>query len=130
MASMQQDRIFVYGTLRRGGGADAFLAACRFLRAATVRGTLYDLGDYPALTLDGSDQVHGEIWSCTPETLMILDSYEGVAEGLFERLRVAVDDEQVWTYVAGHALRTALDPDRILRPACWQPPNRRWSEPL
>ncbi len=115
--------LFVYGTLRRGGVAGAMLDDCRFLRATTVPGTLYDLGGYPALTLSGTDDVQGELWRCPPETIRALDSYEGVAEGLFQRTTVPASAEEVQTYVAGPRLIPELAPERILSPACWNGPG-------
>jgi gamma-glutamylcyclotransferase (GGCT)/AIG2-like uncharacterized protein YtfP len=96
--------LFVYGSLCRGGEGADLLSDCEYVREASLRGTLYDLGDYPALTLDGTSLVHGELCRCPPETLPALDSYEGVSEGLFSRVAVEFPESPAWTYVAGPAL--------------------------
>ena len=92
---MDAERIFVYGTLQRGqlrehcwphkpvSVTEAFVLAC-----------LYDLGEYPAITV-GGDRVAGEVWtireSDAPETLAMLDQIEGYSgrpEDLYERCSV------------------------------------------
>jgi gamma-glutamylcyclotransferase (GGCT)/AIG2-like uncharacterized protein YtfP len=100
--------LFVYGTLLSGGGRDHLMAGCRRLGETTVAGRLFDLGAYPALVLGGADRVHGELWSCPPETLPLLDSYEAVEEGLFDRVRADCDTGPCWTYVAGPRLEGRL----------------------
>ncbi len=78
--------LFVYGTLTRDGPMAHLLGTCR-RGPATVRGRLWHLrAGYPALTLDGDDLVHGEwVEGVAPAVLAVLDTYEGVSEGLFRR---------------------------------------------
>jgi gamma-glutamylcyclotransferase (GGCT)/AIG2-like uncharacterized protein YtfP len=105
----RSERIFLYGTLRRGGGADHLLRGCTPLGPATVRGRLYDLGTYPALVLDPAGHpVHGEVWECPAQLVGELDRYEGTAVGLFERVEVAIRRKPCQVYVAGPALRPRL----------------------
>lgn len=112
--------LFVYGTLRAGGGAADLLAGCECLGAATVAGTLYNIDDaYPALVLAGSGRVAGELWRCPPETLPALDRYEGVAEGVFRRVGTRVGERACWAYVAGPKLARRLVPDRRLKSGSW-----------
>jgi gamma-glutamylcyclotransferase (GGCT)/AIG2-like uncharacterized protein YtfP len=109
MPELRSERLFVYGTLRHGGAAGTMLRGCRLLRAELVRGALYDLGEYPALVLGGAGSVRGEVWSCPPETLHDLDSYEQAGAGLFERVRIDLDDGPCWTYVAGPLITARLE---------------------
>ncbi len=82
----------------RGGTA-------RVIGRGTVRGILYDLGDYPGL-VDGSetDRVAGLLLELSDAgALALLDRYEGVEEGLYARRTVAVglDDggtSDAWVY--------------------------------
>lgn len=113
--------LFVYGTLRSGGGAAGLLRGCRLVGMGTVAGTLYDLGDYPALLLDGGGLVEGEVWSCPAEALDRLDEYEGVPDGLYLRVRVAVEGTECWTYAAGPRLRPMLTPERRILSGRWPP---------
>ncbi|MBI2498246.1 MAG: gamma-glutamylcyclotransferase [Opitutae bacterium] len=85
-------RVFVYGTLKRGGGNHSVLAGQQFLgEARTPPGfTLFSLGDYPGMVRapDDKDGVTGELWSVDAACLRRLDELEGVAEGLYERVGV------------------------------------------
>jgi gamma-glutamylcyclotransferase (GGCT)/AIG2-like uncharacterized protein YtfP len=79
--------LFVYGTLKRGGGNHHHLADQTFVGAArTVPGfRLVDLGGYPGITTAAADRngVAGEVWSVDPAALQRLDAFEGVREGLY-----------------------------------------------
>lgn len=112
--------LFVYGTLRGGGGAAHLLRGCERITVGKVRGSLYDLGAYPALVLDDAGEVEGEVWRCEDaEVLRALDDYEGVGEGLFRRVRVEVEEIVCWTYVAGPVLEPRLTP-------AWRVSSGRW----
>ncbi|MGQ0563059.1 MAG: gamma-glutamylcyclotransferase family protein [Gemmatimonadota bacterium] len=111
MALRTHFHLFAYGTLRANGGADSLLRDCERIGRGTVGGVLYDIdGEYPALVLYGSRPVAGDIWRCPNELLGSLDAYEGVNDGLFRRVGVAVDGIACWTYVAGPALAHQLTP--------------------
>lgn len=72
--------VFVYGTLRRGGDNDItrLAPAPRYLGPATLRGTLYHLGRYPGVRLDGDGVVQGEVYEVAPALERILDEIEEV----------------------------------------------------
>lgn len=72
--------VFVYGTLRRGGSNDINRLEPRpvWLGRATVRGTLFDLGDYPGLQLGDAGEVAGEIYTLPPGLEALLDDIEEV----------------------------------------------------
>ena len=112
--------LFAYGTLATPDASPAareLLAGCDRVGPATVRGTLYDLGDYPALLLSGEDAVAGTLWRCPVDRLPALDRYEGVAEGLFRRVGFRVRGVACWVYVAGPALGARLTGDARAQPA-------------
>ena len=106
-------RVFVYGTLKRGGSNHSFLAAQSFLGAVrTAPGyILYSLGDYPDMVrmADDTTGVVGELWAVDDAGLKQLDLLEGVAEGLYERvsLRLAPPfaDQPVETYLYLRSLK-------------------------
>ncbi len=87
-------RVFVYGTLKRGGENQSFLAGQEFLgNARTPPGfTLYSLGDYPGMVRSPEDKegVTGELWSVDADCLARLDELEGVNEGLYERVTITL----------------------------------------
>ncbi len=82
-------KLFIYGTLKRGGSNHAYLAGQKFLGPArTAPGyTLYSLGDYPGMVAHATDRdgVQGEVWSVDAHCLAQLDELEGLVEGLYRR---------------------------------------------
>ncbi|HSH06357.1 MAG TPA: gamma-glutamylcyclotransferase family protein [Burkholderiales bacterium] len=111
-------RLFVYGTLRKGAGHEMHRVLARAARRvgfATVRGALVDLGSYPGLVItdDDAGRVKGEVYALEPDgaeaALALLDAYEGCApsdppphEYRREPVRVTFDDGaecEAWTYV-------------------------------
>lgn len=99
---MSTHDLFVYGTLMRRSERGNLLGDLR-RRPARVLGALFDLpAGYPALT-SGQRTVFGELVEGVDDRLLdILDRYEGVDEGLYERrlVEVRVDTERrnAWTY--------------------------------
>jgi gamma-glutamylcyclotransferase (GGCT)/AIG2-like uncharacterized protein YtfP len=72
--------IFVYGTLRSDANPSNshLLGGTLLATQCTVRGTLYDFGQYPGIELDSAGgAVAGELWSVPKQQLKRLDSYEG-----------------------------------------------------
>lgn len=106
-----RSRIFLYGTLRRGGSRDVTVHydGAEFVASARLRGVLYHLGRYPGLRLDATaDWVRGELFDVGPAALAGLDDWEGVEAadpeaGEYRRVRAMarVDggaDEPCWVY--------------------------------
>lgn len=88
---MGKHLVFVYGTLRRGGGRGmpAAFPGAKFIADATVSGSLYDLGAYPGVALDGSDStVIGEVYEVDDELLDELDRFEATSN--YRRRRVEI----------------------------------------
>lgn len=108
--------LFAYGTLKSGDATEQLLHGCQRVGTGVVHGTLYDLGDYPALLLSGQDPVPGEIWRCPSERLPELDGYEGTDSGLFRRAAVEVGEYPCWVYVAGPRIGHLLVPEARLQP--------------
>jgi gamma-glutamylcyclotransferase (GGCT)/AIG2-like uncharacterized protein YtfP len=105
--------VFVYGTLMQGGfwhgpAAQAGIAA---ITPAQATGTLFDLGDYPALTLGEPKPIQGEIltFQDIAKALPVLDEIEdaapdGAASGMYRRTIMTVTDRagqtrRAWAYV-------------------------------
>ena len=86
--------IFVYGTLKRGGSNHHYLAGQQFLgKARTPPGyRLYELRGYPGMIEkpDDQDGVTGEVWSIDEKCLAQLDLLEGLVEGLYRRVPLAL----------------------------------------
>lgn len=117
------ERVFVYGTLASGGAQAALLGPGRRV-PARVRGALYELpAGYPALVLAGDALVHGELVEVEdPRRLALADRYEGVDEGLYQRVRVDVwvglRAEPAWAWVM--APERARE-GRLLPSGRWRP---------
>jgi gamma-glutamylaminecyclotransferase len=100
-------RVFVYGTLKRGGDNHHYIAYQQFLgEARTSPGyTLYSLGDYPGMVRAAQDTagVTGELWAVDDSCLQQLDFLEGVNQGLYERVPIKLaaptDEQPVETYL-------------------------------
>ena len=96
--------LFVYGTLMEAEAQAGLLAGMRRV-PARVQGRLFRMpAGYPALVLGPEAWVHGELVDLTePRRLPILDTYEGVEEGLYERVQVPVwiglRTLDAWTWV-------------------------------
>ncbi len=82
-------RVFVYGTLKRGGTNHPLLAKQTFEgEAVSAPGfRMYELDGYPGLVRDETDHdgVTGEVWTVDSACLARLDELEGTAEGLYLR---------------------------------------------
>jgi len=89
-------KLFVYGTLRKGGDFAQYLPDGREIKLCQLEGVrMYDLGYYPGCTITGKkeDVVVGEVnifddilfqeeWE---NLLARMDKIEGVVNGLFDR---------------------------------------------
>ncbi len=112
--------LFVYGTLlSEDTGATSRAQRARLGRealvcgAATVEGSLYDLGRYPGLVVGtlAAGKVHGEVLELVraAHTLAWLDVYEGIVPGEhphteYERRRLTAllttgETVEAWVYV-------------------------------
>jgi gamma-glutamylcyclotransferase (GGCT)/AIG2-like uncharacterized protein YtfP len=110
-------RVFVYGTLRRGGSNAHRMAGAKFLGSGAVRGRLYRVSWYPGVVLDaaGDGSVRGDLWEIPAEILPALDAFEGVPPGETEgaeyrRVRVIVEasasegparEAWMWEWIGG-----------------------------
>ena len=85
-------RIFVYGSLKRGHRLHHCLSSQRFLGNAMTLPNykLFDCGSYPGLVHSTGDgkEVHGELYFVNPRARCVLDDVEGVAEGLYSLQRI------------------------------------------
>ena len=61
------DLLFVYGTLRQEGRLHHYLNNCEFITKGTISGTMYDLGGFPAITLEGDKTIYGEVYRLDTE---------------------------------------------------------------
>jgi gamma-glutamylcyclotransferase (GGCT)/AIG2-like uncharacterized protein YtfP len=100
---MIQHFVFVYGTLRRGGPGEmsSRFPAAKFIAAAQVAGSLYDLGAYPGLVLNESNSsVLGEVYEVDDKTLNRLDEFEAGSHYRRQQVAVSIGTHRrvCWTY--------------------------------
>ena len=84
-------RVFVYGTLRRGGAQGSRMQGGQWLGAGRVRGELFRAAWYPGVVLrEDGGFVQGEVFAVDDDLLDKLDEYEG---GEYRRVRVTVEGD-------------------------------------
>lgn len=89
MSEERGEKVFVYGTLRRGGSNDFRMARARFVATGMVRGRLYRIDWYPGFVADESaGLVTGEIFLVDADILVALDEFEGSG---YRRVKIAID---------------------------------------
>lgn len=102
--------VFLYGGLMRGFETHESLnldTMTDFLGGASCRGTLYDLGEYPGMTLEGNGRVLGELYRPrNDEAIPLMDRHEDYhpesrqGSTYVRRLEEMVDrDLKAWVYV-------------------------------
>jgi len=115
------DSLFVYGTLLPGRAPAGIADVANTLiplGTGTIRGRLYDFGEYPGVILDDSaDPIHGQLFALPPDSTVLarLDAYEDYrpdepAKSLFLRLRVTVTlpdatTQLAWVYVYNRSVK-------------------------
>ncbi|MCS5691605.1 gamma-glutamylcyclotransferase [Cyanobium sp. FGCU-6] len=116
------ERVFVYGSLRRGQANHRQLLGARHEGEGTLEGAdLHDLGPFP-MAVPGSGRVQGEVFAVTRELLLALDRFEGVPRLYKRRRRRLADGRRVWVYL-GRAHQVRHSP--LLAEGRWQGPRRR-----
>ncbi|RJR12443.1 gamma-glutamylcyclotransferase [Candidatus Parcubacteria bacterium] len=110
------EKLFVYGTLLQGQNNHKRMMpkiGAQFVEEATLSSAwMYNRGPFPVIYLDTENQspqnyVKGELYEVSPEALLELDWFEGVAGGFYQRVKTQVtpveeerDDEEIdcWVY--------------------------------
>ena len=119
----QPEHIFVYGILKKAGGAGDMMSGSEFVSDAKVKGDLYNLGSYPGLR-HGDGVVTGEVYKIKDECLLNqLDRWEGYHKDKPEYsmyLREQVDliepkGVRAWVYVYNRDVH----PNHKIKDGCW-----------
>jgi gamma-glutamylaminecyclotransferase len=97
-------KVFVYGTLKRGDhirGLDRISTDINYLGEATTADTsysLYDLGAFPAVTMQGNNKILGQVWEIPEQVLEDqLDLIEGYPD-FYTRSQVETTLGTAWMY--------------------------------
>lgn len=126
-------KVFVYGTLKEGNPLDRgiFKKTRTNVEQATIAGSIFSLGPYPTIKLDGEGTVHGEVHTFSeddfPKMLHTFDIIEGYRKdhpenGLYNRHLVKATLEsgkvvEAWAY----EYNGTVNPDRRLKNGVWEP---------
>ena len=85
-------KIFVYGTLKRGGNNHSLLFGQKFIAVAHTQPhyRLYALSSFPAMieAPQNGRSIEGEIWEVEAARLPALDELEDVAHGMYKRVPI------------------------------------------
>ena len=101
-------RIFVYGTLRRGERFHGCLRGARWLgeHRTEARYSLLNLGAYPAAVTGGSTAIVGEVYAINHAILIRLDRLEGHPWEFIRKL-IPTPYGQAWIYLYHQPYRSA-----------------------
>ncbi len=100
---MNKNKVFVYGTLKQGNslrGLNRWGRAATFIADAVTsesKYNLWNLGAFPATTLNGKSYISGEVWVVDQETMQDLDRIEGYP-AFYKRTQVDTTQGRAWMY--------------------------------
>ncbi len=96
------NKLFVYGTLKRGFHNHGIVQHCKFLGEATTKTasfTMYDLGAFPGVSIIGNDKIVGEVFELPDAaTLARTDQLEGHPR-FYQRMLVETTLGPCYTYI-------------------------------
>jgi trans-aconitate 2-methyltransferase len=104
--SLAPRRLFVYGTLLRGGSNHALLGRARFLGRARTAASyrMHDLGGFPAIIPGSGGPITGEVYEIEAATLARLDELERVPNWYRRDILTLADGTHAEAYVHANDL--------------------------
>ena len=114
-------RVFVYGTLKRGGDNHEWIKSQTFVALARTKPLyrMFDLGGYPGMApSEDGIAIHGEIWDVDAAGLARLDVLEDIEGGEYERVLIELEGEFATQLVEGYLYLRGLEGRRDVG-ACW-----------
>lgn len=118
--------VFVYGSLKKGCSNSQVMDAAggTLVDAAWLHGaSLYNLGYYPGLKIEGDGTVQGEVYLVSRDGLRRLDRLEG-HPNFYHRVEVEVRSahgaRKVWVYTFPHE----VEPRQRIEDGIWK--EREW----
>ena len=94
------NRVFVYGTLKRGQRNAHFMQGAEFLglhRTEQIY-SMYEFEDYPAVCLRGSQAIAGEVYHISDRQFGMLDDLEWYPH-FYQRIEIPTAWGDAWMYV-------------------------------
>lgn len=94
-------KLLVYGTLRKGHGNHGVIFGAKHIGDTAIKGTLYSLGAFPAVTLAGETKVKCECYEIDDVALARCDRLEG-HPSFYKRVEVDSEFGKAWVYTQDH----------------------------
>ena len=94
------NRVFVYGTLKKGHRNSHFMHSAEFLGSFTTDRiySMYEFEDYPAVCLHGRHAIEGEVYHVTDRQFRILDDLEWYPH-FYQRIEIPTHFGEAWMYI-------------------------------
>lgn len=98
-------RLFVYGTLKQGFRNAYYLEAAGFLGEFKTEPvySMYDFGNYPAVSEMGKTSIEGEVYEINEALLATIDQLEWYPD-FYQRLMIGTGFGEAWMYVVSESL--------------------------
>ncbi|MCP4878405.1 MAG: gamma-glutamylcyclotransferase [Gammaproteobacteria bacterium] len=110
------NRVFVYGTLKRGQRNNHFLRDAEFVSSFSTKKiySMYEFENYPAVCLRGRHAIEGEIYLVCDHQFQMLDELEWYPH-FYQRIEIPTTHGDAWMYIVKHKL--CLDKKQL--PGIW-----------
>ena len=110
------NRVFVYGTLKRGQRNFHYLQAAEFVGSFSTEAvfSMYVFDDYPAVCEQGHHAIHGEIYLVSDTQFRALDELEWYPD-FYQRILIPTDYGEAWIYI----VKAELCQGKELIPGNW-----------
>ena len=94
------NRVFVYGTLKRGHRNSHFMHGAEFLGKHTTHRSysMYEFDDYPAVCLHGRHAIEGEVYRVSNRQFRMLDDLEWYPH-FYQRIEIPTSFGDAWMYI-------------------------------
>lgn len=110
------NRVFVYGSLKRGQRNNYFLRDADFvgLHVTERSYSMYEFDDYPAVCLRGRHAIEGEVYRVSDREFRMLDDLEWYPH-FYQRIEIPTAWGDAWMYI----VRAELCHDKKLITGVW-----------
>lgn len=104
MTNTRRERVFVYGSLRRGQMYHRLVAQVRELGTHITEPifTMLDLGPYPGVLTGGDTAIVGEVLALDKQTLLRIDALEDCPHS-YQRISIDTRFGSAWMYIYAQA---------------------------
>lgn len=94
------NRVFVYGTLKRGQRNSHFMHCAEFLgqHRTEKNYSMYEFENYPAVCPQGSQAIKGEVYHISDRQFKMLDELEWYPR-FYQRIEIPTDWGNAWMYI-------------------------------